>query len=108
MGSQRVGHNLATEQQSREIQGPQLCLLPASPAPNPVLLEQRYVVEEIREAKLTEAEWKPEGPLLAAPRPVHPGLSASPPIISAPPAAPGRPEEEQGGYPGLHLPGKWG
>ena len=65
------------------------------------------VMEEIREAELTEAEWKPEGLLLAAPRPVLPGLSASPRIISAPPAAPGWPEEEQGGYPGLHLPGTW-
>lgn len=36
--------------------------VPASLAPDPVLLEQGGVVE-IREAKLTEAEWKPEGPL---------------------------------------------
>lgn len=47
--------------------------VPASLAPDPVLLEQGGVVE-IREAELTEAEWKPEGPL-SRPLPGPPTLA---------------------------------
>ena len=65
MGSQRVGHDLATErQESREIQCPQLCL----PFSQPLQLQTLFFWNGghrggIREAELTEVEWKPEGTL---------------------------------------------
>ena len=112
MGSQRVGHDLATErQESREIQCPQLCL----PFSQPLQLQTLFFWNGgrrggIREAELTEVEWKPEG-TLSRPLPGPSTLACqrlSPPPIIAPSAAPGRPEEEQGGHPGRCLPGQQG